>query len=105
MSRTWKDSRRYVESSATRAERKRDEAWSPTYTCECYEADGADSPRRDYAVTDHAGMSCICRYCDDCAMLAGIDWNGETATIRPASSTAYPGNPAIRWGESAIAAK
>ena len=49
-----------------------------TFVCEC------DTPeRRPYIVTGHDGVDVVCRYCDDCAYLARVDWNGETAAIRP----------------------
>lgn len=39
---------------------------------------------RSYVVTHHGATEPeIVRYCDDCADLAAIDWNGETAEIRP----------------------
>ena len=48
------------------------------YTCEC------EAPERTrYIVTDHEGIEHVCDYCDECADLAAIDWNGETAEIHP----------------------
>lgn len=49
------------------------------YTCECVEREGRAG--RLYVVTGHNGNRTICSYCDDCANLARIDWNGETAKI------------------------
>jgi len=52
----------------------------PVYTCECGDA---DEPRALYVVTGHDGSELVCAYCSCCAELAAIDWNGETAAIRP----------------------
>lgn len=38
---------------------------------------------KPYEVTHHDGTVERVRYCDDCASLAGGDWNGETAAIKP----------------------
>lgn len=55
------------------------------YTCEC------DAPeRRLYVVTDHEGRKSLCAYCDECAALAAIDWNGETASIVPVKAKRNP---------------
>ena len=54
-------------------------AYTSAYTCEC------DAPeRRRYVVVSHDGAVTECRYCDDCAALARVDWNGETKSIEPA---------------------
>lgn len=46
---------------------------------------GCDEPRptRSYDVTFTDGHAERCDYCDDCAALARMNWNGETAGIRP----------------------
>lgn len=47
---------------------------------------GCDEPREDLAafrVTFHNGIVETCVYCPECAGLASIDWNGETAAIEP----------------------
>jgi len=54
---------------------------TPAYVCECPAPE-----RRLYAVTSHTpplsdGQTDVCAYCDDCAALAEIDWNGTTASI------------------------
>lgn len=51
------------------------------FTCECDIA--TEQFRRLYLVTGHDGTRTVCSYCDDCAYLAAIDWNGETAAIEP----------------------
>lgn len=45
------------------------------YICECGE------PVEAYRVTGHDGTESVCHYCAECADLARIDWNGETAVI------------------------
>lgn len=44
---------------------------------------GCDQSRETtrYNVTYHSGTSETVRYCDDCAALARMDWNGETRSI------------------------
>ncbi len=47
---------------------------------------GCDSRRDDvalYDVTNHDGATTVCAYCDDCAALAKVDWNGETKSCTP----------------------
>ena len=39
-------------------------------------------PCARYEVTYHGGGKEIVWYCEDCASLAEIDWNGETEEIR-----------------------
>lgn len=51
------------------------------YTCECDAPEG----RRLYSVTGHDGAVTTCAYCEGCAALAAVDWNGETARIAVAS--------------------
>ena len=46
------------------------------YQCECDTSD-----HKIYVVTYHDGTTEIVSYCDDCADLARLDWNGETASI------------------------
>lgn len=55
------------------------------FTCCCAVDWASDVPwtTRPYLVTDHEGQTVICEYCDDCAELAAVDWNGETAAIVP----------------------
>lgn len=48
------------------------------YSCDC-DAEG----RRAYVVIGHDNSRTVCHYCDDCAALAEIDWNGETKSIAP----------------------
>lgn len=36
---------------------------------------------RRYRIVDHGGQVSNVLYCDDCAALARVDWNGETAEI------------------------
>lgn len=48
------------------------------YTCDCQTT---DPEHRLYLVTDHHGAVSLVRYCDECAELAQMDWNGETAQI------------------------
>lgn len=43
------------------------------------------TPTRRYLVTFHNGTSEHVRYCDDCASLARMDCNGETASIAEAA--------------------
>lgn len=50
------------------------------YTCECPLDPGEE--RSTYIVTGHDGSETLCAYCADCAQLAALDWNGETAAIR-----------------------
>ncbi len=50
----------------------------PSVTHLPYACEHDDAPRREYRVTDHEGCEWHCTYCDDCANLAKIDWNGET---------------------------
>lgn len=40
-------------------------------------------PTQPYIVTDHEGKEHAVRYCDGCAELAAVNWNGETSAIRP----------------------
>ncbi len=47
-----------------------------SFVCDCPE-DG----RALYLVTGHAGDLCLCAYCEACAELAAVDWNGETRSI------------------------
>lgn len=50
------------------------------------DCDGCDSPQPDlklYLVTFHDGGEQEVYYCDDCAELARVDWNGETKSITP----------------------
>lgn len=54
------------------------------YTCECELSEG--EKRAAYRVTDHDGSVETCHYCADCAQLAAIDWNGETAAIEAVPS-------------------
>ena len=47
---------------------------------------GCDQQRNDvalYDVTNHDDRTCIVAYCDDCAALAKVDWNGETKSCTP----------------------
>jgi len=53
------------------------------YTCECPLDPGEE--RQLYRVTSHEGETVICAYCDTCAELAAVDWNGETAAIEVVS--------------------
>ena len=53
------------------------------YACECVNPDDAPMARKLYTVTGHDGKTCVCSYCDDCADLASMDWNDETAAIEP----------------------
>ncbi|MFW5947079.1 MAG: hypothetical protein ACOCUW_01190 [Gemmatimonadota bacterium] len=48
------------------------------YCCECEAPRGR---RRFYAVRDHGGAWSLTRYCDQCAALARVDWNGNTARL------------------------
>lgn len=52
---------------------------TPDFTCECPLYEG--ETRALYRVTGHDGAEDVCEYCIDCADLARIDWNGETASI------------------------
>jgi len=59
-----------------KAEREGGVMGTEIYRCEC------DSPERQrYLVTHHDGTTELADYCDDCAELASIDWNGTTARI------------------------
>lgn len=60
----------------------------PAYTCECEADEGEVLPRAPYRVTGHDGSIVVCCYCQDCADLAAIDWNGETAAIEPIAEEA-----------------
>lgn len=58
-------------------------------TCECEgPEEGEQLPRALYMVTGHDGSRTVCCYCADCADLAAIDWNGETAAIEPIAEEA-----------------
>ncbi len=50
-----------------------------------YACEHDDVERSGYRVTHHDGTVAICHYCADCAALAEIDWNGETAKIEAVS--------------------
>lgn len=43
-----------------------------------------DAPTQRYRVTRHDGSTSEASYCEDCAGLARIDWNGETKAIERA---------------------
>ena len=51
------------------------------YTCDC---DAEE--RRPYVVIGHDESRTICHYCDQCAELAAVDYNGETKSIAPMSA-------------------
>lgn len=48
------------------------------FTCECWTRE----ERQVYIVTGRDGRETLCAYCSDCARLAAMDWNGETAAIK-----------------------
>lgn len=54
---------------------------APSFTCECCKVDGRSVSRRLYLVTGNGGEVSTCSYCDECADLARMDYNGETAEI------------------------
>jgi hypothetical protein len=51
------------------------------YRCSAAESGCDESTIKRYAVTDHEGRVTLVDYCDDCAELGRMDWNGETAAI------------------------
>lgn len=50
----------------------------------CDGCDNDDRPVKPYDVTFTNGTTERCNYCDDCAGLAAMNYNGETAAIHPA---------------------
>lgn len=61
------------------------------YTCECPLEPG--ETRALYLVRGHDGSAVACSYCEDCAALAAMDWNGETASITPLLDQEPPQRP------------
>jgi hypothetical protein len=56
--------------------------------CEC-ELEPGES-RKFYTVTGHDDVDVIVAYCDGCAELAAVDWNGETKAIEPLNRKPIP---------------
>ena len=47
----------------------------------CIGCDQKKTGVRAYRVTNHEGQTERIEYCEDCADLGAMDWNGETAKI------------------------
>ncbi len=56
--------------------------------CEC-ELEPGES-RKFYTVTGHDDVDVVCVYCDGCAELAAVDWNGEPKAIAPFAREPIP---------------